>query len=76
MSDPVELPPQLCPRTVELTYVTGDTALVVPCELPTGHPHRGQPVHTASVYGVIADRSVPVLVKWVDQRDPAPRTSL
>lgn len=63
-SDPVELPPELCARTVELL----DS--VVQCELPNRHPHRGQVVHTATVYGVIADRSVPVLVKWVDVRDP------
>jgi hypothetical protein len=59
-----------CPRVVQLL----DS--VVACELPDGHPYRGQPVHTATVYGVVDDRSVPVLVKWIYVRDPAPRTQV
>lgn len=58
MSDPVELPPKLCPATVELLES------VVACELPNGHASRGQTVHYATVYGVVRDRSVPVVVKW------------
>lgn len=56
-----------CPRIVQLLES------VVACELPEGHPYRGQPVHTATVYGEVGEHSVPVLVKWVDTRDPAPR---
>lgn len=48
----------------------------VPCELPDGHPHRGQPLHTATVYGVAGNASTPVLVKWIDSRDPLPRTQV
>lgn len=45
--------------------VVGLFESVVQCELPAGHVQRGQPVHTATVYAEVGNRSVPVIARWI-----------